>query len=363
MRGIGRIFEAYREGDLADDDEVAVIHGPAETGYLALSEAMVNIRETLAAAERNGIVAVATRDALIRTAKELFYHDRTFERLLERAAERSMPSRELAALRAWLPHGRVDRKREDALAMLAAMRSLLAGGLAPMQVDYALEWTEVWHEATTAEAASRQSGASGTAAWLTNGRVLEELRLEPDTYIAVRDRALLRLLAAREAALRRLSVDAGVRGERLNRLRARHGLFSRAALDAWLAANGIDGWQLERMIGEEAQLEATAALAAPALSSQLLDELRLRNDFCRFAERARSKQEFLEAHGLDHPDTCDPHLAPPAVVRAWYFERRLGQPLPDDVDAAARELGFADRADFDRALHREWLYFNREQSI
>jgi hypothetical protein len=30
--------------------------------------------------------------------------------------------------------------------------------------------------------------------------------------------------------------------------------------------------------------------------------------------------------------------------------------LPDDVDAAARELGFADRAEFDRALRREWLY-------
>ena len=141
MYGTGRIFEAYRDGELEDDDEVAVIHGPAETGYLALSEAMVNIRETLAAAERSGIIADTTRDALVRIAKELFYHDRTFERLLERAAERSVPPRELAALRAWLPQGRVDRKREDALAMLAAMRALLAAGPEPMQVDYTLEWT------------------------------------------------------------------------------------------------------------------------------------------------------------------------------------------------------------------------------
>jgi hypothetical protein len=52
----------------------------------------------------------------------------------------------------------------------------------------------------------------------------------------------------------------------------------------------------------------------------------------------------------------DPHAAPPPALRAWYFERRLGRPLPDDIDAAARELGFADRADLDRALRREWLY-------
>ena len=64
MRGIGRVFEAYRAGALEDDDEVAVIHGPPETGYLALSEAMVNIRATLAAAARDGLIGPATRDAL-----------------------------------------------------------------------------------------------------------------------------------------------------------------------------------------------------------------------------------------------------------------------------------------------------------
>jgi hypothetical protein len=245
--------------------------------------------------------------------------------------------------------------------MLTAMRALLAGGPEPMQVDYALEWTEAWDDATAAAASSGGPGAGGTAAWLADDRVLEELRLEPDIYIAVRDRALLRLLAAREAARRRHSLDAGARRERLGRLRARHGLFSRAALDDWLEANAIDGRRLERMVDEEAQLEAAAALAAPALPAQLLDELRLRNDFCRFAERARGKREFLEAHGLDHPDPGDPHLAPPAVVRVWYFERRVGQPLPDDIDAAARELGFADRAEFDRALRREWLYCSRAQ--
>jgi hypothetical protein len=362
MRGTGRIFEAYRNGELEDDDEVAVIHGPAETGYLALSEAMVNIRETLAAAERNGIIAATTRDDLVRIAKELFYHDRTFERVLERAAERSMPARELAALRAWLPQGRVDQKREDALAMLAAMRDLLAGRPEPMQVDYALEWTEVWDDATTSAAASRQPGADGVAAWLADDRVLEELRLEPETYYAARDRALLRLLAVREAARHRHSVDAGALQERLNRLRARHGLLTRAALDRWLEANAIQGGQLERLVEEEVQLEAVSALTAPALPRYLLDELRLRNDFPRLAERARSKQDFLAAHGVDHPDSDDPHLPPPAVARAWFFERRLGQPLPDHIDAAARDLGFADRADFDRALRREWLYCSRAQA-
>jgi hypothetical protein len=43
--------------------------------------------------------------------------------------------------------------------MLAAMRELLAGQSEPMQVDYALEWTEVWDDASAAAAASRQVDA------------------------------------------------------------------------------------------------------------------------------------------------------------------------------------------------------------
>ena len=43
MRGVGKIFEAFRDGDLEDDDEVAVVHGPAEFGFREISVAMVNI--------------------------------------------------------------------------------------------------------------------------------------------------------------------------------------------------------------------------------------------------------------------------------------------------------------------------------
>jgi hypothetical protein len=359
MQGVGRIFEGYRDGELEDDDEVAVIHGPRETGYLALSEAMVNVRRTLVEAGRAGVVTSATRDALIRIAKELFYHDRTFERLLDRAAEQAVPSQEVAALRAWLPHGRVDQKREDALAMLGAMRALLASEPEPMQVDYALEWTEAWDDATTASAGSSQPGDGGSATWLIDDRILEELRLEADTYLAVRDRALLRLLAVREARRQRQTVETSVRRDVLGRLRARHGLFGRADLDGWLEANAIDGGRLERLVEDEAELEAIRALVASSLQDALLDELRLRNDFARFAARARSKQALLEERGLDQPGSDGPRMAPPAVLRAWYFGKRLGQPIPDDIDAAARELGFADRTDFDRALRREWLYCRR----
>ena len=50
MRGVGRVYEDFRDGVLQDDDEVAVLHGPEELGYPPLTEAMVNIRATFEAA-------------------------------------------------------------------------------------------------------------------------------------------------------------------------------------------------------------------------------------------------------------------------------------------------------------------------
>ena len=57
MEGVGTIFELYRDGVLEDDDEVAIAHGPAEVGFLAGSEAMVNIRQTLRKAELLGMIS------------------------------------------------------------------------------------------------------------------------------------------------------------------------------------------------------------------------------------------------------------------------------------------------------------------
>jgi len=361
MQGVGRIFEAYRDHELEDDDEVAVIHGPPDTGYIALSEAMVNIRATLSAAAAAGVVDPATGEALVGIAKGLFYHDRSYRRVLEQAAAQALPADRLAALHEWLPTGRLDQKRTDALAMVATMRAFMAGASEPMRVDYVFEWTEMWDDLTTSAGASGRGDAADDGGWVADERVLEELRLEPETYLALRDRALLRLLAGREAGRRRHTVDADTRRDLLGRLRVRHGLFTRAALDRWLEANAIDGRKLERIVEHEAQLEAIGALAAPALPAHLLDELRLRNHFARLAARARDKEEFLASLGMEHPAADGPRLAPSAAVRAWFFERRLGQSLPDDIDAAAREFGFADGADFDRALRREWLYTRSKQ--
>ncbi|MCG5241450.1 TfuA-like protein [Azospirillum doebereinerae] len=147
MIGVGAIFEAYRDGRLEDDDEVAVVHGPAELGYPALSEAMVNIRRTLADAVAERVVSRDTGFRLESIAKELPYRDRGYGRALRLAADLGLPADELSAFKTWLPTGRFDQKRDDARRMLRTMRRHLDRDAAVPEARFHFERTALWDRA------------------------------------------------------------------------------------------------------------------------------------------------------------------------------------------------------------------------
>jgi len=144
MVGIGWVFEAYRDGLLTDDDEVALAHGPTELDFIGLSVPMVNIRRTFDAATEAGVLGADSRAMLLGVAKALHYPERTFERILERAGTVGLDQSETTALEAWLLHGRIDQKREDALDMIRYIRTISEAGLKPKQADYRFEYTDMW---------------------------------------------------------------------------------------------------------------------------------------------------------------------------------------------------------------------------
>jgi hypothetical protein len=141
MRGVGRIFAAYRDGILCDDDEVAILHGPEELGYPAVTEAMVNIRATLEKAVAENVLDSWLIARLTEIGKALFYKERRWEAILERAAARGLPPMPLDDLAVWLPAGQVDQKRIDALEMIGAIRAHLAAGVTPLTVSYRFQDT------------------------------------------------------------------------------------------------------------------------------------------------------------------------------------------------------------------------------
>jgi hypothetical protein len=345
MRGVGRIFEDFRDGVLEDDDEVAVVHGPAETGFLPASEPMVNIRATLARAQSEGVLGAASRHALERHAKSLFFPHRSWDVLLAAARDLGLGEEERAALESWLPNGRIDQKREDALAMIAAMQEM-PGHREPPRPGFQFEWTHYWNSMF---ANGRTEFGAGEQPEDADRGILEELRLQGgEAYARAVAGALLRLLAGAEARRMGLEPSAEALRARLTRLRSELGLFSRAGLDTWLEHNRLSADSLERLLGEQCRLEALCDVSRASLEPHILDELRLAGSYDSLADRARRKRDVLAQSDVD-ASTAPGRPA----LRLWYFERKLGRTMPDDIEAHARNLGFAGLAEFDRALRLE----------
>ena len=112
MIGIGAIYRAFARGALVADDEVAVAHLPAEYGFRATSDALVNLRHGLARACTARVIDARTRDHLIELARARFYRERSWARMIEDGRARGL---KLDALAAW---PKPDRKAEDARLLL-----------------------------------------------------------------------------------------------------------------------------------------------------------------------------------------------------------------------------------------------------
>ena len=117
MVGVGWVYDQFANGTLEADDEVAVRHLPAEWGYKPTTEALVNMRATLAYAQQQGVIDHPTAEALLGRARALHYSQRTYDRLLAEASH--LP--QVAALRHHLPDLRQDQKRADALSALGRL--------------------------------------------------------------------------------------------------------------------------------------------------------------------------------------------------------------------------------------------------
>jgi hypothetical protein len=116
MRGVGAIYREFATGRLVADDEVAVAHLPADYGFRATSEALVNLRHGIA---RAPMLGARTRAALVELARARFYRERSWDALIGDARAAGLPRRQLDGLAAW---PKPDRKAADARLLLRRLR-------------------------------------------------------------------------------------------------------------------------------------------------------------------------------------------------------------------------------------------------
>jgi hypothetical protein len=177
MVGVGKVFAAYLAGDAEDDDEVAVTHAGADTGYRRTSEAMVDIRFALRAATRDGLVSDATAERLAGYAKRLFYPERHWGSLCDAGRQHGLPADELAALTGWIRAQRPSVKADDAR---CALRLLADGGRVAPRAQAVFEPTNIWYWLQATEAPASGGGPTSERAVTAERRVAPEPTRRPE---------------------------------------------------------------------------------------------------------------------------------------------------------------------------------------
>ena len=353
MEGVGSIFEAYRDGALEDDDEVAVIHATAEFAFRPASDAMVDIRCTITKAVEAGILRATTGAEMESVAKSLFYPDRNYQLIARRALELGLPQPELAAFVEWLPVGRASQKHADALAMLRLIRERIADGLEAKRVDYAFENSAMWEQAWRLAGDRRRDGTT-----VLLEAVLDELRLEGDAFVHAQQAAILRTLAINQSYVQGLADTAAA--SQMQSLWQRPDIPDSAARDEWMRSNNLDDVQLAGLLDDEARVRWITSLAEFEATGYYLDHLRVSGEYPKLVERAELKRTTLAEIGLEDPTLADAGLEPEELLK-WYFEDQLGRSTPTGLREHMRALGFESFESFQRSLLREYCFVRAQR--
>lgn len=330
MVGVGAIFRDYRDGVLTDDDEVALIHGPAELGYPALSLPMVDLRATLALAVRQGVIGAQAAVELAAAQKAVFYKRRNWPELLAQLAA------DQPGLAEWLAANRVEQKRADALELLAVIEAHLAAPPDPLPAPR-FAATAAWAAAPWRDAHAESGGPLQAA-------VLDQLRLDPVAYRQCRMQALLRHLARGRSG--GVAATAAAQAAALDELRQRHRLWRQADLIAWAETQDLDADGLKHLLGDHGAVEALARSLDARLGRAMLDQFRWDGGYAGLRARAVARL------------ACAADAAPPPPVLIDLFFRRHGLAVPSDLEGFARGLGLADLDRFVQLLAQDHMRLN-----
>jgi hypothetical protein len=315
---------------------------------------MVNIRATLRAAESAGIITSGTRLRLEQIGKEFFFPDRNYAAIVERGLAAKLPQTQLMRLRDWLPRGRRNQKRDDAIAMLRLMRQKLTSGLKRKEVSFTFQNTAMW-TLNWRHGQELRSETHGQPSAANIDAVLEELRLQGDGCRHHTLLALERFFAIREAYRLGLKVDGAGIDEAKQMFCRQLGLDDSAQLEQWKVQQGLAAAEFDTLMADEARVRWIHQLSRSVLPTCLAEHLRLSGDYSNLVRRAAAKERLLDDFGCQNPSLKHADITEEELFH-WYFSEVVRQKMPRDPVQYALQLGFASAHSFLRAVLREYLY-------
>lgn len=332
MRGIGEVYRMYTSDEIDGDDEVGVLHGPAERGYPALTVALVNLRH---GCRHTDLIPEPTGRRIVAAAKALPFTHRTWDDLARGLSEDDHAA--LRLLQQRIASGEWDLKRLDALAALHAVDAATTP-TASYPIDIAA-LTGISHNRKLRHQSTREYAPGRSMSDLD---ALDAARLFDEHYPATHEHVLSGLLTD-IAAARDLTVE--------EYAHAKLGVDGRSALPDTLACWLTDAESAS--LAPDQQLRLLMMRVWPVWQSvdwrpAVLAHLRERASWSTWSDLVAHADVVAE-------QTCHRIVVPPPLLCGTLFLRHWQRPgTSSDVEMARR--GFSSLEELGHAVQRFFAY-------
>ena len=341
MRGVGRIFEAYRDLVLEDDDEVAVAHAMRDDGYRSLSTAMVSIRFGLDALRVQNRISSEQHDTLCAHAKSQHYNVRSWADTYAYARTSRMGGEVLEAIAAVA--NQPDAKANDAMALL---RHLATTGDTPEAAPvpcFVLEQTGLWRDLVQSQEA-RVAGESLTSAFSSGAVDAEVLRhvlaVSQDRDALLREALLMKI--AMESRWTSAPTDKEMKAA-MFRVAARNDLRTTGEVQAWRDKQRLAYSDWTSILEMDARVQQMSLHAIVGLDAYVLAALKAKGQYATAAADVTAIRERYGESWLKQLSADDFGIGY-GELQQWY-EQHHGPMLPDP-ETYAQALGFHTLAAF-----------------
>jgi hypothetical protein len=293
MTGVGEVFRMFRSGELTDDDEVALLHEDAATGFRRLSDPMVNLRATFQRAVEKSVIPQSVCEQLTSIAKSLYYPERTLYNILLRAENEGIEKAIITQMKRFAAQYYVDLQRLDAIELLETIRNL------PSPLSKASKKTTFAQGLLFDALYNRERKVSHHETDVSLSSVAAYAALHWPEAEDLNFNALNRELVQLFADLLGIETPQERIEKELSRFRSKFKLTQEDVFEAWLQDNDISREEFLELMTETARCRSlhhwlmTTKACQTRNTKPFLNELRLMNSYVPWAEKAAQQEQIL----------------------------------------------------------------------
>jgi hypothetical protein len=349
MIGVGEIYRMYAEGELQDDDEVALVHGQEEIGYRKMSEPMVNVRATIRAAQDRGLINGEDGARLTVIAKSIYFVDRTFPTIFARAAAEGMRADVLQRVQGFVSTNYVDLKAQDSIQLLKTIRDLPEQPYRPTKT-FDFVCTYQFETLYNRDRLVHHGNVDIPLEAIANYSALHDPDFQEVNFNALN--RILGVILARVVDIEVSKDDIDAEGQRF---RTRHSLVTDEAFISWLGCNDLSREEFRALMKEIALCRRLHRWLLTARwmdrnTKLVLDQLRLENRYTEWADRAACHEQLVKA-GQETLDAVDQLRISMKELLADHQDWTDFQ-MDADVSIWAEDVGFHTRGNLKMELLR-----------